>query len=247
MMLTAVAADGPSVTNPTVTVRGDDGKERECPMRNVSDLLLRGAQPWRTFRWYFGQRHYSGNYWSTTTRQFLIYESLLEKANLILADFDSDITHIVSQPFLLRAMVNGKVRRHIPDFLFFRRGGVSVVNVKPSTQLDNTKVVDTFAWVRRVVEDRGWSFELASEPDRILLANVRYLRGFGKPTGISTEILHELRAQALVGRTLAESVALVDAPAPCVRAALFHMLWRHELSVDLTRMLSSDTVLEVMK
>ncbi|SUA31299.1 TnsA endonuclease N terminal protein [Mycolicibacterium fortuitum] len=247
MMRTAVAADEPAVTNPTVAVRTDDGKEHECSVRNATDQLLRSAQPWRTFRWYFGQRHYSGNYWTATTQQPLIYESLLEKANLLLADFDRDITHIVSQPFLMRATVNGTVRRHVPDFLFFRRDSVSVVNVKPSTQLDNPKVVDTFAWVRRVVEDRGWSFEIATEPDRIRLANVRYLRGFCKPTGISTEILHDLRTRALIGRTLAESVALIDAPAPCVRAALFHMLWHHDLSIDLTRMLSSDTVLEVTK
>lgn len=246
-MLTAVPADEPSVTNPTVTVRTDEGNEHECGVANTSDALLRGAQPWRTFRWYFGQRHYSGNYWAATTRHFLIYESLLEKSNLLLADFDPEVTHIVSQPFLMRAVVNGKIRRHIPDFLFFRRGNVSVVNVKPSTQLDNPTVVDTFAWVRRVVEGRGWAFEIASEPDRIRLANVRYLRGFCKPTGVSADILHDLRDRALVGRTLGESVALIDAPAPCVRTALFHMLWRHELSVDLTRMLSSDTVLEVAK
>ena len=27
------------------------------------------AYPWRTFRWYMGQKHYSGWYWSTTDQQ----------------------------------------------------------------------------------------------------------------------------------------------------------------------------------
>ncbi|QFS90487.1 hypothetical protein FIV07_06975 [Mycobacterium sp. THAF192] len=247
MMPTAVAADEPAVSNATLTIRDADGKEHQCGVSAASDQMLREVQPWRTFRWYFGQRHYSGSYWSATTQRFQIYESLLEKSNLILADFDPDIVHIVSQPFLMRATVNGKVRRHIPDFLFFKQNTVAVIDVKPATQLDNPTVVDTFAWVRRVIEDRGWAFEIAAEPDRIYLANVRYLRGFCKPVGISTDIVRHLRNHALVGRTLGEATALIDAPAPCVRAALFHMLWRHELSVDLTRLLSRDTVLEVTK
>lgn len=246
-MITTAVAEYPAVSNPTISVRRADGTEHECGVRNASDQLLRSALPWRTFRWYFGQRHYSGKYWAATMRQSLIYESRLEQANLLLADFDPDITHMVSQPFLMRAVVDGRLRRHIPDFLFFRRTGITVVDVKPADYLDEPRVVATFAWVRRVVEDRGWTFEIASEPDRIRLANVRFLAGFRNPTGISTEILAALSGHALVGRTLAESTALIDAPAPCVRAALFHKLWRHDVSVDLSRSLSSRSVLEATK
>lgn len=32
----------------------------------VSIDLLQSAVPWRTFRWYKGQKHYSGTYWSAT-------------------------------------------------------------------------------------------------------------------------------------------------------------------------------------
>lgn len=28
--------------------------------------MLSGAAPWRRFRWYHGQKHYSGSYWSAT-------------------------------------------------------------------------------------------------------------------------------------------------------------------------------------
>lgn len=248
MMPTAVAAaDGPAVTNPTITVRDADGAERETNFGNASEDVLRTAQPWRTFRWYYGQRHYSGTYATATMNQSAIYESRLELARLLLADFDQDVTHMVSQPFLMRAVVDGKTRRHVPDFLLFGQNKVTVVDVKPRSHLDDPTVVATFAWVRKVVENRGWFFEIASEPDRIHFNNVRFLAGFRHPKGISAEILRDLRDQVLVGRTLAESTALIDAPAPCVRAALFHMLWRHELSVDLTRRLSSQTAMEVGK
>jgi hypothetical protein len=46
------------------------------------------ATPWLTFRWYFGQRHYSGTWWSSTMRDHVIYESRLELSRLVLPNFD---------------------------------------------------------------------------------------------------------------------------------------------------------------
>jgi len=76
------------------------------------------AATWRTFRFYQGQRHYSGKYWAATERDHVIYESRLELSSLLLADFDPAVTRVVAQPFRLSAVVNGRLRRHIPDFLW---------------------------------------------------------------------------------------------------------------------------------
>ncbi|MFD3701399.1 TnsA-like heteromeric transposase endonuclease subunit [Streptomyces sp. NPDC058646] len=93
--------------------------------------MLYAAEPWRTFRWYMGQKHYSGSYWSSTQADHVIYESRLELARLLYADFDRDVTAIVAQPFLLRAEVDGVLRRHIPDYLMATTAGPLVVDVKP--------------------------------------------------------------------------------------------------------------------
>lgn len=45
-----------------------------------------------------GQKHYSGSYWSSTQADHVIYESRLELARLLYADFDRDVTAIVAQP-----------------------------------------------------------------------------------------------------------------------------------------------------
>jgi len=87
------------------------------------------AAPWRTFRWYFGQRHYSGTYWSATEREHVIYESRLELANLLLADFDPTVHHIVAQPFQSSGTVDNQERRHIPDYLWDSDDGPVVVDV----------------------------------------------------------------------------------------------------------------------
>ena len=39
-------------------------------------------------RWHHGQRHYLGTYWCATTAGDVVYESRLELARPILADFD---------------------------------------------------------------------------------------------------------------------------------------------------------------
>src|SRR6516164_6546571 len=83
----------------------------------VSAERLRSASPWRTFRWYKGQRHFSGSYWSATMSDHVIYESRLELARLLYADFDRAVQSISAQPFLLKAQIAGQVRRHVPDFL----------------------------------------------------------------------------------------------------------------------------------
>lgn len=97
--------------------------------------LLREARPWRTFRWYKGQQHYSGTYWSATVRGHVIYESRLELGRLLFADFAPEVRHIVAQPFLLKADIDGKVRKHIPDYLLLTDAGPLVVDVKPRHRL----------------------------------------------------------------------------------------------------------------
>lgn len=92
--------------------------------------LLNSAAPWRTFRWYKGQKHYSGTYWSATMRDHVIYESRLELARLLFADFDPSVQRIVAQPFLLKAVLEGKVRKHIPDYLLIAGQGPVVVDVR---------------------------------------------------------------------------------------------------------------------
>jgi len=42
----------------------------------------------------------------------VIYELRLELARLMLADYDATVRQPIAQPFLLRARVNRRIRRH---------------------------------------------------------------------------------------------------------------------------------------
>ncbi len=73
-------AAGLSAASITVSLRGPNGDQVENREWSASSIdLIAAAAPWRTFRWYRGQRHYSGTYWSAAMRDRVIYESRLEQ------------------------------------------------------------------------------------------------------------------------------------------------------------------------
>ncbi|WP_297725529.1 TnsA-like heteromeric transposase endonuclease subunit [Mycobacterium sp.] len=152
-----------------------DGEIVRVPVQQLSTALMADTKPLRTFRWYKGQPHYSGTYWSSTEAAHVIYESRLELSRLLLADFDAAVTRIFAQPLMIRAKVDGRRLRHTPDYLLIAGAEFRFVAVKPQGRLEDPKVIATFAWVREVIESNGWSFEVASEPPQPYFDNVRFL------------------------------------------------------------------------
>ncbi|MEU9808572.1 TnsA-like heteromeric transposase endonuclease subunit [Mycobacterium sp. NPDC050853] len=221
-----------------------DGSALQRPWLDVTAQDLRAAAPWRTFRWYRGQMHYSGTYWSATCGGHVIYESRLELARLLLADFDPAVLWIVPQPVLLEASVDGGLRRHVPDFLLFTSHGPVVVDVKPARQAAKPLVAFTFGWTRAVVQSRGWRYEVWHEADPVHLANVRFLAGYRHPQHVNTQIVDALLDAELAGMTIGGAIDSAGQwPSAMVRAALMHMLWCQRFTVDLMRPLSRSHVL----
>ncbi|WP_406107760.1 TnsA-like heteromeric transposase endonuclease subunit [Streptomyces sp. NBC_01003] len=225
--------------------RADQGLEEDLEWASVSLDLLRNAQPWRTFRWHRGQKHYSGTYWSATVGDHVIYESRLELGRLLFADFDPEVRHIVAQPFLIKAEVQGKLRRHIPDYLLLTDGGPVVVDVKPRHRLERPQIAFTFAWTKQAVESRGWQYEVWSEPDPCELENVRVLAGYRRSWLFAPVLLDGLRSTELDGRTLGDAFRLLpERPRPLVKSAVLHLLWSGHVSTDLDRPLCAGAVLK---
>jgi hypothetical protein len=232
-------------SSPLVRVRAGPERVRDVPVGRFSLTDLAGTLPWRTFRWRQGQRHFSGLYWCTTTGTHVPYESRLELARLLLADFDPAVEFVYAQPFQLVAEVDGRRRRHVPDFLLVHRDQtVTVVNVKPSQYLGHPKVVATVAWTRRVVEDRGWRLEVWSGEDATFLANVRFLAGCRRAWHFDLGLL-DRAATTAPGRRIEEVEQALGAQGIqlLIRPALMHLLWSHRLAADLTRPISGQTVL----
>jgi hypothetical protein len=215
----------------------------------LDQLRLRdfaGSVPWRRWRSHHGQAHLSGSYWAATTGGHVVYESRLELARLLLADFDPHVSSVWAQPCRLVATVDGQHRQHVPDFLFaLRTGEVAVVNVKPASRLTDPKIADALAWPGELFTGHGWRYEVWSGCEPVVLENVRFLAGYRRPGIVAEDLVARAWQEVRDGETLGEVERRLagDAPGWTVRPALLALLWRHRLTTDLTQTLSGDAIL----
>jgi hypothetical protein len=223
----------------TVSFRTESSVAEDESWVAVDSARLSSTVPWRTFRWYKGQRHYSGLYWSATMRDHVIYESRLELARLIYADFDRAVHRILAQPFLLKVPLDGKIRKHIPDYFLVTAQGPVVVDVKPEQFLTRPTIASTFAWTRELVEARGWRYEVWSGTASAEQENLRFLAGYRRPWLFDPAVLDQVRSAGLEDATMSEWIrGLLDCDPATARAAVLHLLWRGELKTDLSAPLS---------
>lgn len=235
-----------------VRYRQADGRLVETGLDRLVVGEVLGGLPVRDFRWYKGQRHYSGWYHASTVGRLLAYESRLELARVLLADFDRDVVGIATQPFQLRGRDGDRVRRHVPDLLLGRAdGGVTVVDVKAPARLADAAVVAQFDWTRRVCSVRGWAYETWSGAEPALLENVRFLAGYRRRRLVREELIPAVLAAAARRSTLGgieAALADVDSvgePGGTVRPVVLHLVWFGALVADLRRPLSPATAVRL--
>jgi hypothetical protein len=209
--------------------------------------VLSQSVPWRVFRWRHGQAHYSGWYWASTTGSHVVYESRLELARLLLADFDPGVVAIAAQPFCISVQDGGRVRRHVPDFLLVDADcSVTVVNVKPVGQVEVPKVAEALTWAGKLFADKGWRHEVWSGTDAVVLSNVRFLAAYRRADRVDAHVVAAIEQETTGVTNIGEVEARfanrfsVDA----CRPALLHLIWRGVLRARLDASLSASTVLE---
>jgi hypothetical protein len=230
-----------------VRYRGADGEFADTTLDRVVPEDVVAGLPVREFRWYKGRQHYSGWYWSSTMCRLVAYESRLELARIMLADFDPEVAGLAAQPFQMTASDGGKDRRHVPDLLLVGRdGAVTVVDVKAASKLRDTAVQAQFSWTRELAASRGWGFEAWSGTDRQLLDNVRFLAGYRRGAAIEADliavVLDAAREPSAIGAV--EQFLAGRHPVQLTRPVLLHLLWTGRLRADLGRPLGTGTVVQ---
>jgi hypothetical protein len=232
--------------DPVAWVRYDDGLTQEFPLDRLRLADFRHSVPWRQVRSRHGQAHYSGSYASATTGGFVVYESRLELARLLMADFDPQVEQIYAQPFRLAARLGGRVRHHVPDFLLVSAAGTArLVNVKPAERLQDPQVAEALAWPGALARQRGWEYEVWSGADATMLENVRFLAGYRRPGVVHADEVECAWECVQDGEQLADAELRLagERPRHEARPALLALLWAGRLTTDLTRPLSGESVL----
>jgi hypothetical protein len=170
-----VAEAEPTRESVRISVRAADGNSEDgLDWSKVSAELLKSASPWRTFRQYKGAAPLLR---LVLIRDHVIYDSRLEPARLLHADFDPAAQSISGAAFSAQGSGRGQPRRHVPDFLLVTDDGPIVADVKPRRYLSKEKIASTLAWYRAASENRGCRYEFWSEPPKALMANLRLLAG----------------------------------------------------------------------
>ena len=216
----------------------DDGCLRREQLAECAAGRFEDAVPVRSFHWAKGAVHFPGSWWSSTTGDHVGFESWLERDHVMLMDFDPDITGIASQPFWLHWQdEDGLPRRHAPDFFARRAGGGGVVvDVRPDDRIP-AKDAGVFRTTALACAQAGWEFRRAGTIDPVLRANVRWLSRYRHQRCRREPEAAGLLEAFSAGRPLLAGATQVGDPVAVLPVA-YHLLWRRELSCDLSVLLS---------
>lgn len=186
---------------------------------------------------------------SAKARRMVPFEQLLELDALYLFEFAPQVVDIREQPFKLQYAMCNKVRRYTPDYaLILRDGDILIVEVKPSRSLAKPEVREKLQYIREAMARQGHQFIVLSSdtirmPSR--LDNLKRLHHF-----LRLPLTLEKRRHLSQLRTRSgEHVILpIDSLAQYL-GGMDDILWylaHGELSCDLTKPLTADTLISII-
>jgi len=217
---------------------GADGMWHRESLAACATARLEDALPVRSFQWAKGASHFPGLWWSSTIAGHVGFESWLERDHVMLMDFDPGIVGIASQPFWLHWQdEDGRSRRHAPDFFARRAGGSGVVvDVRPDDRIP-VKDAEVFRVTALACGQAGWEFRRAGMIDPVVRANVRWLSRYRHQRCRREPAAAGLLDAFAAGQPLLAGVSEAGDPVAVLPVA-YHLLWRRELSCDLSVLLS---------
>lgn len=188
-----------SVSEVTLRYCAASGEVVTAPLQTVRAESIASGLPIRIPPTYRGQRNYPGLFWAATNDRTLVYESLLELDRLWLADFDSTVRGIATQPFQVTSRDGPATRFHVPDLLLTHTDmRVTVIDVKPESLVNKTEVKRQFDWTRVMCRDRGWDYEVFTGEDGVVLRNIRALAVGRRPKRLSKALISQTHTAAPV-------------------------------------------------
>ena len=230
-----------------VTLAGAAGVVSRQLSAEVSELLVERAEPIRRFYSWAGKRNYDGRWWLSTSGRHVLFESLLERDALMMADFNSEVVAVSAQPLaFLWPRSTEHATHHVPDF-FFRLcdGGGRIVDVKPADAL--TRARTQIALTEAACAEIGWQYYVFTGIDSAVDPNVRWLSGYRheryRP---GPEVMSTLEEAFTRPTPLSEGACRAalrcTLPVAMMVGHLYHCLWTHHLRSDLSTPLTMTTV-----
>ncbi len=186
-----------------------------------------------------------GKFPSLKMERMVQFESLVELDYLHLLDYEQDVEKFEEQPLTIEYLYGGKILHYTPDFHVVRSGRNWLIECKADKFVDTDENQRKFAAATVWCHERGWNFAVATA-DQIRagyrLQNVKFLTRYARqkvdPAVRSSIFAAILEANSpfsvadLAKQTHSQDISIS-------LAAIFHMLFRHELESDLDQALIS--------
>lgn len=189
------------------------------------------------------QPHRHGRTYVEACGHHVWYESGLEASVLRRLDMSQKVVEIAAQPMLIR-FADGA--RHTPDYFALLRNGARVIVDVKHTGLRTENDVIQFAKTNIVASHIGWHFLEQNElPQQVEINLGQWIDYFKHPGFYIGEAgAAELRARTGEITSVGAAAAALGARSLAAgRDRVYHLVWRGDLSVDLTRPLSDRTEL----
>lgn len=228
-----------------VLLRLDDVTRNEDVSVDLALLSMERAVPIRRFFAWPGKRNYEGLWWSDTVRGHVAFESLLEREYLMSADFDPHVVAMAAQPLALLwpRGIRGQ-KSHFPDFFVrLSNGDGRLVDVRHPDRVD--RAAAQFDLTRQVCAEIGWQYEIFTGLDLVAEQNMRWLAGYRRdrcaPDDDTVEaIIHCFADPLPLGLGVYRVSRSTGTSKDAVLANVLHLLWRRQLSANLSAPLSLD-------
>ncbi|GLX70799.1 TnsA endonuclease N-terminal domain-containing protein [Paenibacillus glycanilyticus] len=102
----------------------------------------------------------------TSDESMVFGESLLERDFVRFCNFQPEILKIEYQPLRLKYNYKRRARSYTPDFLLTDvEGEMTIVEVKPSHEVNNPENVIKFEVAKIYCQEKGWRFKVVTELD----------------------------------------------------------------------------------
>lgn len=214
--------------------------------RSLIDAPLELGYPMRAFYSWRGKRALEGHWYLETLDDHVGFESHLESQFLLWADWEPSVVGVSSQPLaLLWPRDTPNRRHHVPDY-FIREanGDGTVVDVRPTHFIDKDR--DQFERTRDVCREIGWGYRVWPGLDAALRDGIAFVSGYrfarcAPSPEVRDALLGVYHDSVPLEQGLDWAAHRAHVSRAEVLSGLYHLVWKHELTMDMSRPLSLRT------
>ena len=140
-----------------------------------------------------GYKQTVGNFSSCKMKTSFWYNSLLQKDFMYWLEFDPDVVSYKTLAIQLEYYINGKQKRHAPDFQVIRHQKKQIIEVKSQKIIKSEKYRRLYPLLLKICDETGWEFIVITESQvrqEPLLSNIKLLYKYGSKEYVKSEYTH---------------------------------------------------------